>query len=369
MTITRRSFGIAALSAAAMPALFNAKGAAALAATPAIPTGTAPAKIDPLALVDPELREGAELILSRPLPDPLDHKAILAMRQGVPPPAAPLPAPAPAIEMRRIPGTKGQPEVSIAVIGARRDGGNRPAVLHIHGGGFILGRMQDTFVASQQLSEELDCVVVEVEYRLSPETVFPGPLEDCHTALVWLHANAAELGVNSSSIAVMGESAGGGMAAMLAIAARDRGSVPLCYQVLIYPMLDDRTGTTRRVPPFIGTIGWNEAGNAVGWSSLMGVPAGSDRVPIGAVPARTSDLSGLPPTFIGVGAIDLFVDENIAYAQRLIAHAVPTQLLVVPGAYHGFDFIAPLSRASRTFIASWKLALGAAFRDHAAASG
>ena len=369
MAITRRSFGIAALGAATMPALLTAERASAMAAASASAPGASAATIDPLALVDPELREGAQLILSRPLPDPLDHKAIIAMRKGVPPPAAPLPAPAPAIEVRRIPGAKGQPEVTIAVIGARRDGGNRPAVLHIHGGGFILGRMQDTFVASQQLSEELDCVVVEVEYRLSPETVFPGPLEDCHAALVWLHANAAELGVNPASIAVMGESAGGGMAAMLAIAARNRGSVPLCYQVLIYPMLDDRTGTTRRVPPFIGTIGWNEAGNAVGWSSLMGVPAGSDAVPAGSVPARTADLSGLPPTFIGVGTIDLFVEENITYAQRLIAHAVPTQLLVVPGAYHGFDFIAPKSRASRTFIASWKLALGAAFRDQAAASG
>lgn len=369
MAITRRSFGIAALGAATMPALLIAERASAMATAPASAPGASAATIDPLALVDPELREGAQLILSRPLPDPLDHKAIIAMRKGVPPPAAPLPAPAPAIEVRRIPGAKGQPEVTIAVIGARRDGGNRPAVLHIHGGGFILGRMQDTFVASQQLSEELDCVVVEVEYRLSPETVFPGPLEDCHAALVWLHANAAELGVNPASIAVMGESAGGGMAAMLAIAARDRGSVPLCYQVLIYPMLDDRTGTTRRVPPFIGTIGWNEAGNAVGWSSLMGVPAGSDAVPAGAVPARTADLSGLPPTFIGVGTIDLFVEENITYAQRLIAHAVPTQLLVVPGAYHGFDFIAPKSRASRTFNASWKLALSAAFRDQAAASG
>jgi len=327
-------------------------------------SGATTSALDPLRMVDPELREGAAIILSRPLPQPLDHAAIKAMRRGAAVPPAALPAP--AIAMRRIPGAAGQPDVAIAVIGARPGGvqpggAPRPAVLHIHGGGFIVGRMQDTFPASQRLADELDCVVVEVEYRLSPEAVFPGPLEDCHAALVWLHAHAAELGIDPARIAVLGESAGGGLAAMVAIAARDRGSVPLCYQVLIYPMLDDRTGSTRRVPPFIGTIGWNEAGNVVGWTSLLGQPAGSSTVPAGAVPARLTNFGGLPPTFIGVGAIDLFVDEDLAYAQALIAAGVPVQLLVIPGAYHGFDFMAPASRASRTFTASWKAALSAAF--------
>lgn len=355
MTFTRRSFG------------FAAAGAAALTALPlrALAASAAP-ESDALRMVDPELRDGARMILARPLPDPLDPAAIRAMRQKAPPPAPPLAAP--AIELRRIPGAPGHPEVSIAVIGARAGGAPRPAVLHIHGGGFILGRMQDTFPASQRLAEELGCVVVEVEYRLSPETVFPGPLEDCHAALVWLHANAAALGVDAARIAVMGESAGGGLAAMVAIAARDRGSVPLCYQVLIYPMLDDRTGSTRRVPPFIGTIGWNEAGNRVGWASLLSQPAGAASAPPGAVPARIASFAGLPPTFIGVGAIDLFAEEDIAYAQALIAAGVPTQLLVIPGAYHGFDFIAPASRAARTFTASWKSALSAAFRPASARS-
>ncbi|WP_255504845.1 alpha/beta hydrolase [Novosphingobium sp. EMRT-2] len=356
MDFTRRTFGIAALGAAAAPAMLTAGAGQAVARS-----GIASTDSDGLAMVDPELREGAKLILSRPLPDPLDHKAILGMRAKAPPPPAALPSPAPAVELRRVPGAQGQPDVGVAVIGARRDGVLRPAVLHIHGGGFIVGRMEDTFPASQALAEELDCVVVEVDYRLSPETRFPGPLEDCHAALVWLHGNAEELGVDRDRIAIKGESAGGGLAAMLAIAARDRASVPLCFQVLIYPMLDDRTGSTRHVPPFIGTIGWNEAGNVVGWTSLLGQPAGMASVPPGAVPARVENLAGLPPAFIGVGAIDLFVDEDIAYAQALIRQGVPTQMLVVPGAYHGFDFIAPASRAARTFTASWKLALGAAF--------
>lgn len=361
MGLTRRSFGKAVVASALVPPLAHVPAlAAASAAGTAAAGATAPA-IDPMALLDPELREGAQLILSRPLPDPLDHAAIIAMRASVPPPPEPLPAPAPEVVLKRIPGAKGQPDVQIAVIGAKPGGAPRPAILHIHGGGFIVGRMQDTIPASQRLSEELDCVVVEVEYRLSPETRFPGPLEDCHTALVWLHAQAESLGVDRSRIAVMGESAGGGLAAMLAIAARDRGSVPLCYQVLIYPMLDDRTGSTRRVPPFIGTIGWNEAGNVVGWTSLLGQSAGSASVPQGAVPARVENLAGLPPAFIGVGSIDLFVEEDMDYAQRLVRAGVPTTLLVTPGGFHGFDFVVPKARASRAFTAAWKMALGSAF--------
>ncbi|HEX7694931.1 MAG TPA: alpha/beta hydrolase fold domain-containing protein, partial [Sphingomonas sp.] len=162
-------------------------------------------------------------------------------------------------------------------------------------------------------------------------------------------------------IAVMGESAGGGLAAMVAIAARDRRAIPICYQVLIYPMLDDRTGSTRHVPPFIGRIGWNEAGNRFGWSSFLGRPAGSATVPYGSVPARVPDLSDLPPAFIGVGAIDLFVDEDIAYAAGLVAAGVPTQLHVTPGAYHGFDFVAPEARVAIEFTAAWKSAIRAAF--------
>jgi acetyl esterase/lipase len=354
VSFTRRTFAKAAFATAATPALVQAR--------PRLePAARAKAGIDSMALLDPELREGAKLILSRPLPDPLDHAAIVAMRKAAPPAPAVLPVPSPMVERRSIPGAPGHPTVKVAVIGAGKRTALRPAVLHIHGGGFIVGRMDDTIPASQQLAEELDCVVVEVDYRLSPETRFPGPLEDCHAALVWLHANADELGVDRTRIAIKGESAGGGLAAMVALAARDRRSVPLCCQILIYPMLDDRTGSTRRVPPFIGTIGWNEAGNAVGWSSLLGQPAGRPTIPAGSVPARVADLGGLPRTFIGVGSIDLFVDEDIAYARRLVEAGVPTELLVAPGAFHGFDFVVPEAGASQAFTSAWKRALRAAF--------
>ncbi len=148
---------------------------------------------------------------------------------------------------------------------------------------------------------------------------------------------------------------------MLAIAARDRGQVPLCCQILIYPMRDDPTGSTRAAPPFIGTIGWNAQANRFGGSALLDQPAGGARVPPGSVPARAPVLQGLPPTFLGVGAIDLFVDEDIADAQRLAAAGVPVRPQVVPGAYHGFDFIAPASQAARSFADACQRVLRTAF--------
>lgn len=358
MTITRRGFQLGLLASGAASAVL-AQGR-----TPAAAQGAAPPPADTASIlrrVDPELRDGAGMVLARPLPDPLTPAVVRAMRQNAPAPPPPLPATVAAVERRTVPGAKGAPPVPVTLIGLRAGAGLRPAVLHIHGGGMILGRAADTIAASQRLAAELDCVVVEVDYRLSPETPFPGPLEDCYAALAWLHAHAPELGVDRSRIAVMGESAGGGLAAMLAIAARDRREIPLCYQVLIYPMLDDRTGSTRRVPPWIGTIGWNEAGNRFGWSSFLGRPAGAPTLPYGAVPARVEKLADLPPAFIGVGAIDLFADEDMAYGARLIAAGVPVALQVVPGAYHGFDFIAPQARVSMAFTAAWKSALRAAF--------
>jgi acetyl esterase/lipase len=203
--------------------------------------------------------------------------------------------------------------------------------------------------------------VVSIDYRLAPETRFPGSLEDNYAALKWLHSNAQSLGVDPTRVAVMGESAGGGHAAMLAIAARDRGEIPLLFQLLIYPMLDDRTGSTREVPRHIGAFIWTPDANRFGWSSLLGMPAGSGSVPEGSVPARARDLKGLPPTYIGVGSLDLFVNEDIEFAGRLIDAGVPTELDVVPGAYHGFFFLVPNAAVSRRFSDSYNAALAKAF--------
>jgi acetyl esterase/lipase len=253
----------------------------------------------------------------------------------------------------------------VYVINAAASEVARPAILHIHGGGYVLGSAVEGIPMLQRVAREHDCVIVTVDYRLAPETRFPGSLEDNYAALKWLHASAKSLGVDPTRIAVMGESAGGGHAAMLAIAARDRGEVPIAFQVLIYPMLDDRTGSTRHVPAHIGAYMWTPLSNQFGWSSLLGVPAGSKTVPAGAVPARVENLAGLPPAFIGVGAIDLFVEEDVDYARRLINAGVPTELCVVPGAYHGFDFLAPEASGSKAFRAAWNAALAKAFARNA----
>ncbi len=207
------------------------------------------------------------------------------------------------------------------------------------------------------MATDCHCVVVSVDYRLAPETPYPGSLQDNYTALKWVHAHATELGIDRSRIAVGGESAGGGHAANLAIHARDRKEVPIVFQLLIYPELDDRTGSTRATPPSIGHFMWNASANRLAWSSLLGVPAGSSKVPAGAVPARVASVAGLPPAWIGVGSIDLFVEEDIAYARRLILAGIATELLVMPGAFHGFDLLVPDAEASKQFSASWKAAL------------
>jgi acetyl esterase/lipase len=269
----------------------------------------------------------------------------------------------PTVVERTIPGPAGAPDVLVFVINAD-PAVLRPAILHLHGGGFFAGFAASGLADLQVEAKALDCTIVTVEYRLAPETPFPGALEDNYAALRWLHHNAAGLGVDRARIALQGESAGGGHAAMLALAARDRGEVPLCFQSLIFPMLDDRTGSSRQPADHIGTFLWTRELNVLGWSCLLGSPPGGDAVPEGASPARAVDLSGLPPTFIAVGDLDLFVEEDIAFASRLIAAGVATELLVVPGAPHGFQMLGPDSRISRRFHLAHLNAFARAFDRH-----
>ncbi len=330
-------------------------------AGPAKPTGTA-AMPDAIGAVAPELRPAARKIQAMVAAMPPIAQSYTTMRSGpIGPPATDIPH----VE-RRIPGAAGQPPVTVHVINAK-PGTRRPAILHTHGGGYIVGSARGSIPQCQDVARQLDCVVVTVEYRLAPETTYAGSVADNHAALLWLHANAAELGVDRTRIAAMGESAGGGHAALLALMARDRRSVPLCAQILIYPMLDDRTGSTRAVPPFIGRIGWDVPANIFGWQSFLGQAPGGARVPAAGVPARVADLSGLPPTFIAVGSVDLFVDEDIAYAQRLIAAGVPTELVVTPGGFHGFDAVAPETGLAKRFTAAKIAALRRAFGADGAA--
>jgi acetyl esterase/lipase len=313
-----------------------------------------PAIADPYSLVDPEL---LPVLKQFPAFD-LSAEMVSKFRQmpGMPP----LPVPAPQPVERRIPGPPGAPEVRLWIVDPAPSERGKPLLLHMHGGGFMMtdpGLMRHL----QGIATDCHCVVVSVDYRLAPETRFPGSLEDNYAALKWAHAHAAELGIDRSRIALGGESAGGGHAASLAIHARDRNEVPIIFQLLIYPELDDRTGSSRPAPPAIGHFMWPESANRFAWSSLLGVPAGSTKVPVAAVPARVASVAGLPPAWIGVGSIDLFVEEDMEYARRLVHAGVATELLVVPGAFHGFDLVAPDAVVSQQFTASWKAALRKAF--------
>ncbi|WP_235913191.1 alpha/beta hydrolase [Croceibacterium salegens] len=252
------------------------------------------------------------------------------------------------------------PDVTVYVVNAAK-GGARPGILHTHGGGHILGSAKSELRYLQNLARDLDCVLVTVEYRLAPETRYTGSIEDNYAALKWMHSSANELGLDATRIALLGESAGGTHAALLAITARDRGEVPVLFQCLVYPMLDDRTGSTRQLPPWIGAVLWTRDANRFGWRAFTGGEPGTLEIPAAAVPARVDNLAGLPPAWIGVGGADLFVEEDIEYAERLNDAAVPTELLVLPRAFHAFDRIVPDAGVSRRFTAAKMDALRRAF--------
>ncbi|WP_082384909.1 alpha/beta hydrolase [Brevundimonas sp. AAP58] len=317
------------------------------------PRSSAEAPVRPEDAIAPELRAG----LATRTPAQLDGQWLEQNRRRRAQAMAALTASIPeGVEVRSIPGPAGAPDVTVLILDPHPDRDDEPAFLFMHGGGFVGGSVAQTAPRLPGLARACDCVVISVGYRLAPETPFPGPMEDNFAALSWLHQNAAALGVDPDRIAVGGGSAGGGHAAQLAIAARDRG-VPVRFQLLIYPMLDDRTGSTRRVPGHIGHFGWNEASNRFGWSAYLGRPAGSDDPPHGAVPARVEDLSGLPPAWIGVGSADLFFAENLEYARRLGEAGAMVEVVVVPGAYHAFEGDSPDSRATIEFTNSWQNAL------------
>ena len=228
-----------------------------------------------------------------------------------------------------------------------------PALLWIHGGGYVIGSASQDDVLCRRFASTLGVTVASVEYRLAPQHPYPAGLEDCYAALTWLAGLPA---VDPGRVAIGGASAGGGLAAALALLARDRGEVPLAAQLLVYPMLDDRSVGPQLDDP--GHRLWTQESNRFGWSAYLG-----EADPEVAVPARRDDLSGLPPAWIGVGTLDLFHDEDLAYAQRLRAAGVPCDVEVVQGAFHGFDGVAPKTAVSRAFFDSQCAALRRALRD------
>lgn len=252
------------------------------------------------------------------------------------------------------PGQGGAPPVPLI---AYRPAGHAqvalPCLYHIHGGGYVAGSAAAMEPIHRALVEAIGCALVTVDYRLAPETPYPGPLEDCHAGLDWLFRNAVALGVDAQRIGVGGESAGGGLAAGLALLVRDRGERRLAFQHLIYPMLDDRTCTRADPNPVTGEYVWNAPNNRFGWECYLGTGPGSEGVPAYAAPARATDLSGLPPSFVSTGSLDLFLEEDVDYATRLIRAGVPVELHVYPGGVHAFDLAQTAAIAQRARRDSW----------------
>jgi acetyl esterase/lipase len=231
-----------------------------------------------------------------------------------------------------------------------------PAMLWIHGGGMVMGTAAQDDALCRRFSQELGIMVAAVDYRLAPEHPFPVPLHDCYDALLWL---ARQADVETSRIVVGGASAGGGLAAGLALLAHRRGEVHLAFQLLTYPMLDDRTATRVDTGAAKRRL-WSNASNRFGWESYLGHAPGGSEVDGLAAPARVDDLAHLPPAWIGVGTSDLFYEEDVAYAERLNAAGVPCELDVVEGAFHGFDLVRPNAGVSQAFRSAQMAALAAA---------
>jgi acetyl esterase/lipase len=215
------------------------------------------------------------------------------------------------------------------------------AALYLHGGGMIfglqhIGDMYDLAVRDYVAASGVPMLVVD--YRVAPEHPHPTPVEDCYAALRWLTANAEALGFDPTRLAVMGDSAGGGLAAGVCLMARDRDGPAIAAQLLIYPMLDDRAATPD--PQLLPFLTWTYDDNATGWGALLGDSVETDRVSQYAAPARADDLTRLPPTYIDTGDLDIFRDEDIAYARRLADAGVPTELHLHPGCPHAFELLA-----------------------------
>jgi acetyl esterase/lipase len=308
--------------------------------------------------LDPELKGLVAVLMSQP---PMDFNDLPAARAASQKMMQAMKARMPVLrgvtaEDRTIPGPQGAPDVNVRVYKPEQQSGLLPALLWIHGGGYMFGDLDQEDLTARQFALAGGCVVVSVDYRLAPENPYPAPLEDCYAALKWLAAHSGEIGVDGSRIAIGGASAGGGLASGLALLARDRAEVKVVFQLLVYPMIDDRN-----IIPAGGslpdTILWTRAANLTGWRCYLGCDPGGEGIACYAAASRASDLKGLPPAYITVGDLDLFSREDIDYARRLIEAGIPTELHVYPGACHAFDMMVPGADISKRFTADIHRAL------------
>ena len=257
------------------------------------------------------------------------------------------------VEEQMVPGPPGAPDVALLICRPTGVTEPRPIVYSIHGGGMVTGTHR--WGMPLDWAGELGLVVVSVEYRLAPEHPHPAPVEDCYAGLLWTAEHAKEIGGDPDRIVLAGGSAGGGLAAAVALLARDRGGPCAIGQMLMSPMLDDRNDTPS-AHQMAGLGVWDRTSNETGWSALLGEARGTADVSPYAAPARADDLSGLPPAFIDVGSAETFRDEDVAYASRIWQAGGIAELHVWPGGFHGFDTLVPeaaLSVAARAAQLRW----------------
>lgn len=293
--------------------------------------------------IDPELQETLDFF------PPLDldnieatRKMMAEMSQAIEIPMDP----SVQISTRMVPGLDDNPSVRVRIYEPKEKSGILPGLLWIHGGGYVMGDPEGDDVLCQRYVTEANCVVVSVDYRLAPEHPYPAGLEDCYAALNWFSERASQLGVDSSRIGVAGASAGGGLTAALSLLARDRKGPELCFQMPLYPMIDDRNNTPSSLE-ITGNMIWNHDLNQKGWSMYLNGKNGTEHVSQYASPARATDLTGLPYTYTCVGQLDPFRDEILDYVTRLCRAGVDVEFHLYPGCYHGFEGVVPNAEISQ----------------------
>jgi len=321
--------------------------------------------LDLTELLDPEIKNPVKTMLNQMPPTSFDNlpAARVASRQMMALMKEQMPViPGVVTEDQIIPGPEDSPDVTVRIYRPEKQAGLLPALLWIHGGGYMLGDIDQEDFTAKQFTLAGECIVVSVDYRLAPENPYPAPLEDCYAALKWLSIQADKLRIDRSCIAIGGASAGGGLAAGLAILARDRAEVKTIFQLLVYPMINDcNISPASDVLP--DTILWTRESNLTGWRSYLGCEPGVEGISCYAAAFRANKLEDLSATYITVGDLDLFAREDIEYSRRLVAAGVPTELHVYPGGCHAFDMLVPDADISKRFTADIHRALKRAIHN------
>lgn len=304
------------------------------------------------AAVTAALLERPDLVVTAMHPEDIP---VLRGREEVPDLAALTLDGAYALSEHTVPGPAGAPDVELVLLRPTGAQGPVPVLFYVHGGGLVTGNRHLDLPGVLETAAPLGCAVAAVEYRLAPESTYPAAAEDVYAGLRWLAGEADALGLDAGRIVVSGMSAGGGLAAVVALLSRERGGPRLLGQMLLCPMLDDRNDSPS-AHQMAGHGLWDRTANATGWAAYLGDRAGGPDVPWDAAAARAEDLSGLPPAFLDVGSAETFRDEVVAYASRLWLCGGDAELHVWPGGAHAFDMVvpdAPLSQDAKAARRRW----------------